>query len=55
MNDNNRLLNTLIDSEFLIETSKLNQSLNVEGEKEFLKQSVRQWNVGIRLVLVQTV
>ena len=54
MNDNNRLLNTAIDSEFLIVISKLNQSLNVEGKKEFLKQSVLQWNVGIWLVLVLT-
>ena len=33
-------------------TSKLNQSLKVEGKKEFLKQSVLQWNVGTRFVLV---
>ena len=42
MNDNNQLLNTAIDSEYLIVISKLNQSLNVEGKKEFLKQSFLQ-------------
>ena len=34
MNDNNRFLNTSIDSEFLIVISKLNQSFNVDGKKE---------------------
>ena len=33
-------------------TSNLNQLLKVEGKKEFLKQSVRQWNVGAWLSLI---
>ena len=42
MKDNNLLLNSDIDSEFLILISKENQSFKVQGEKEYLKQSVRQ-------------
>ena len=55
MNDNSLFLKIAIDSEFLIVRSNLNQSLNVGGKKEFLKQFVLQWNVGIWLVLVLTV
>ena len=52
INASNLFLKTEIDSEFLILSSKLNQSLNVEGKKEYLKQSVQQWNIGIWLFLV---
>ena len=33
----------------------LYQSFRVEGKKEFLKQSVRRWTVGIRFILVLVV
>ena len=52
--DNNLLLKTETDSEFLKLRSKLNQSFRVEGKKEYLKQSVRQFKVGILLFLVLT-
>ena len=55
MNDNSLLLNIETDSEFLIISSYLHQSFRVEGKKEFLKQSVRQWKVGIRFILVLVV
>ena len=55
MNDTSLVLNIANDSEFLISTSQLNQSFRVDGKKEFLKQSVRQWNVGKRFPLVLTV
>ena len=55
MNDNSLLLNIEIDSEFLIVSSNLYQSFRVEGRKEFLKQSVRQWKAGIRFNLVLVV
>ena len=42
MNDSNLFLKTDIDSELLIFSSRLNQSLKAEGKKEFLKHSVRQ-------------
>ena len=51
INDNNLFLKIAIDSESLIVESKLNQSFMVEGKNEFLKHSVRQWNVGKRLFL----
>ena len=40
--DNNLLLKIEIDSEFLILTSRLNQSFRVQGKNEYLKQSVQQ-------------
>ena len=46
MKDRNLLLNIAIDSEFLIAASNWNQSLKADRKKEFLKQSVRQKNVG---------
>ena len=52
MKDNSLLLNSDTNSEFLILISKENQSFKVEGKKEYLKQSVRQWKVGILLFLV---
>ena len=52
MKDNNLLLNSDINSEFLTLISKENESFKVEGKKEYLKQSVRQWEVGILLFLV---
>ena len=52
MKDNNLLLNSDIDSEFLTLISKENESFKVVGKKEYLKQSVRQWEVGILLFLV---
>ena len=42
MKDNDLLLNSDIDSEFLISISKKKQSFKVMGKKEYLKQSVRQ-------------
>ena len=42
MKDRNLLLNSDIDSEFLILISKENQSFKGEGKKEYLKQSVQQ-------------
>ena len=48
---NNLFLKIAIDSESLIVQPKLNQSFMVEGKNEFLKHSVRQWNVGNRLFL----
>ena len=52
MNDTSLVLKFANDSEFLISTSKLNQSFRVDGKKEFLKQSVQQWNVGKWFLLV---
>ena len=53
MNANSLVLNIENDSKFLFETSNLKHSLiKVEGKKEFLKQSVRQWNVGKEFPLV---
>ena len=52
INVSNLFLKLEIDSEFLIFSSKLNQSLNVEGKKEYLKQSIRQWIIGVWLFLV---
>ena len=49
--DNNLLLNTETDSEFLILRSKLSQSFSVEGEKEYLKQFVWHLKEGILLFL----
>ena len=40
MKDNNLLSKIEIDSEFLILTSRLNQSFRVQGKNEDLKQSV---------------
>ena len=41
MKNNNLLSNNEIDSKFLMLTSNRNQSIKVEGKKEYLKQSVR--------------
>ena len=41
MKNNNLLSNNEIDSEFLMLTPNRNQSIKVEGKKEYLKQSVR--------------
>ena len=43
----NFFLKTDIDSELLIFSSILNQSLKAEGKKELLKHSVRQWYSGL--------
>ena len=50
--DNNLLLNTEIDSEFLMLRSKSNLTIRVEGKKENLKQSVQQLKMGTLLFLV---
>ena len=42
INDSNFFLKTDINSELLIFSSRLNQSLKAEGKKELLKHSVRQ-------------
>ena len=52
MKDNNLLLNIDIDSEFLILISKENQLFKVEGEKEYLKQSVRQCTISTTKVRI---
>ena len=52
ISDSNLLLKTEIDSEFVIVWSNLNQSFKVEGKKEYLKESVQQWKIGIWLFLV---
>ena len=52
INNNNLLLKTEIDLEFLILSSKLNRSLKVERKREYLKQSVRQRNIEIWMFLV---
>ena len=52
MKDSNVLLNIKIDSKFLMLRSKMNQSLRVEGKKEYPKQSVRQLKVGKLLFLI---
>ena len=46
MNDSGPLLKIAINSRFLMITPNLNQSLKVEGKKEFLKLPVLQWNIG---------
>ena len=45
MSDINLFLKAEMDSEFLMLSSKANQSLRVDGKNEYLKQSVRQWKV----------
>ena len=52
ISDSNLLLKTEIDSEFVIVWSNLNQSFKVEGKKEYLKESVQQWKIGIWLFLL---
>ena len=51
--DDNLLLNIEINSEFLMLRYILKQSFRIEGNKEYLKQSVRQLKVDILLFLVQ--
>ena len=49
--DNNLLLKIEIDSEFLILTSRLNQSFRVQEKNKYLKQSVLQVSRCLFLVL----